>query len=55
MNKQKLIDIDNSIVVTRGKGDGGIVKYKGGQIYGDRQRFDLGGGHTVQYVHDMSN
>ena len=25
----------------------GIVKGKGGQIYGDR-RFDFGGGHTVQ-------
>ena len=31
----KLIDTDNSMVVTRGKGDERVVKGKGGQIYGD--------------------
>ena len=35
-NKQKLIDTDNSLVVTRGKGvTGEINKGKRGQIYRD--------------------
>ena len=37
-NKSKLIDTDNSMVVTGGKG---VVKGKGGQIYGDA-RIDFG-------------
>ena len=37
-NKQKLIDTDNSRVVTRGKGD------KRGQICGDGRRLDFGWG-----------
>ena len=41
INKHKLIDTDNSKVVTRGKRSGGVVKEKGGQIYGDK-RFDFG-------------
>ena len=42
-NKPKLIDTDNSLVVTTGKGVGGeIDKNKGGQIYSDRRRFDFG-------------
>ena len=35
--KMKLIDTDNSVVVTRGKGSEGIIKSKSGQIYGDGQ------------------
>ena len=34
-NKKTLIDTKNSVVVTRGKGAGRVVKGKGGQIYGD--------------------
>ena len=41
-NKQKLTDTHNSVVVTRGKGSQGVVKVKGGQIYGDGRRFDFG-------------
>ena len=42
-NKQKLIDIGNNMVVTREKGVGKVVvKGKGGQIHGDRKRFDFG-------------
>ena len=33
--KLKLIDTDNSVVITRGKGVGGVEEYRGGQIYGD--------------------
>ena len=40
-DKQKLMDTDNSMVVTRGKG-GVVVKGEGGQIHGDRRRFDFG-------------
>ena len=36
-NKQKLIDTDNSMVVTRRKGKGRLVKGKGDQIHGDRR------------------
>ena len=40
-NKQKLIDTENSIVVTRGKGVlGEVVKCKGHQTNGER--FDFG-------------
>ena len=38
----KLIDTDKSMVVTRGKGGGWVVKGKGGQIYGDKRQFDRG-------------
>ena len=41
-NKQKLIDTDNSLVVTRGKRRRREVdKGKEGQLYGDRRRFDF--------------
>ena len=33
-NKQKLIDTDNSMMVTRGKGEE-AVESKGGEIHGD--------------------
>ena len=33
--KLKLIDTDKSVVITRGKGVGGVEEYRGGQIYGD--------------------
>ena len=33
--KPKLIDRDNSMVVPRGNGNKGLLKGKGGQIYGD--------------------
>ena len=32
---------DNSRVVTRGEGVGGVEKRKGSQIRGDRKRFDF--------------
>lgn len=38
-NQTKLIDTDHSMAVTR-RQDGGVVKGKKGQIYGDR-RFDF--------------
>lgn len=47
-----LIDADDSIVVTRGKG--GILKGQGGQVYGDERRFDFGGEHPVQCTDDIS-
>ena len=31
----------------------GVAKGKGGQIYDDRRRFDLGGKHTTQYTDDI--
>lgn len=40
MNKQKLIDTDNSLVVTRGNENCG--DRKGGQIHGDGMRFHFG-------------
>ena len=45
MNKQEkknLTDTDNSMVVTRGKRGGRVVKGKRGEIYGDEKRFDFG-------------
>ena len=36
---QALIDTDKSMVVTRRKGHGDVVKGEGGQIYGDGKRF----------------
>ena len=38
--KQKLID--NSMVITRGKGEVGVVKGKGDHIYGDKRSCDFG-------------
>ena len=38
----KLIGIDNSLVVTRGKGRGENKGGEGGHIYGDGRRLDLG-------------
>ena len=46
--RQKLIDTNNSMVVTRRKWVG-LVKGKGGQMY-----LTLGGGHTVQCTQDVS-
>ena len=40
--KQKLTGTDNSMVVTRRKGVGGIIKDKGGQLFGDGRRLDFG-------------
>lgn len=46
--KQKLIDIDISMAVTRGKGSGGGRRgCKRGQIY------TLGGERTMQYTGDV--
>ena len=39
---QKLIKRANSMVVTRGRECGRVIKDKGGQIYGDRRWFDFG-------------
>ena len=44
-NKQtKTLDIDTSMVVTRGKGRAGgdVLKGKEAQIQGDKRRFDFG-------------
>ena len=42
-DKQKLKDTDHSLVVTREKEvEEEVYKSKGGQIYGDRRRFDFG-------------
>ena len=52
-NKQKSINTDYSMAVTRGKG-GEVVKGKlGGQIFGDRRGFDFGYTHTKQYTGDV--
>lgn len=40
-NKQKFTDTDNSVVVTKGKRDGRLVKGNGCQICGDQKRFDF--------------
>ena len=40
-NEQKLIDTENVMVVTRGKGGQG-VEGKGGQLHGDGRRCDFG-------------
>ena len=34
--------------------EGGTVKGKEGQIYGEKRLFALGGGHTVQYTDHVS-
>ena len=34
--------------------EGGIVKGKEGQIYGEKRSSALGGGHTVQYIDHVS-
>ena len=39
---QKVIDTENSIVITREKRGWRIVKGTGGREYGDRRRFDFG-------------
>ena len=45
-NEQKLVDTDNSMVVTRGKWGGvwrgEVKKGKGNQLHGDGRRFDFG-------------
>ena len=51
-NKQKLIDTDNSMVVTRGQG-AGVVKVKGVK-YTETEDLTLGGGHTMQHTDDVS-
>ena len=44
----KNLDTDNGVVVTRGSE--GFVKVKGGQVYGDRRRLDIGlGAHSAVY------
>ena len=40
MNKNS--DTDNSTVVTRGKGCGGVEEGKGDQIHGGKRRLDFG-------------
>ena len=50
----KLIAIDNSVMVTRGKWGSEVVKNEGGQIYGDGRRLDSGDGHRIQYTGDES-
>ena len=52
--KQDLIDTDNSMVVTKGKGGRGIEKGKVTQIYGGRNNLTLSGGYTMQYEDNIS-
>ena len=48
-NKQKLIDTNNSMVVTRGKGRGvGAVRVKGVKNMVTEEDLTLGGEHTMQ-------
>ena len=49
----KLIDPDNGMVVTKGKGSGGVVKSKGVK-YVVIEDLTLGGGHTIPYTDDAS-
>ena len=51
--KSKLTGIDNSMVVTRGKGDRELVKGEMGQIYGDGRWFDCGE-YTMKYADYVS-
>lgn len=42
-NKQKHIDMDNSMVILRGKRVERVITGEGGQIHGDGRWFDFGG------------
>ena len=52
IQKKPLIDSDNSVVVTRGKGVGETGEGEG-EIKGDGSRLDWGGEPTIQYTHDV--
>ena len=41
-------------LLSEGKGGKGVVKHKGGQLYGSGRDLDLGGEHAVQYTEDVS-
>ena len=41
-DKQRLIDTDNSVVVSKGNGGWKVAEDKGGQTWGDGRRLDLG-------------
>ena len=45
---------DNCIVVTKGKGFGGVVEDKGDQIHGDGDGLTLGAGLTMQHSDHVS-
>lgn len=54
INKNKLIDTDNRVVVTTGERELGEGKVgKGVQIYGNRRKRDLRG--SIQYSTQISN
>lgn len=50
--KLKLVDIDNTMVVTQRERVWGVLKGKGSQIYGDN--LTLSGGHTMKYKDHVS-
>lgn len=50
----KNLSIDNSMVVTRGEGIGGIETGNRCQIYGDSRWSDLGSGYTMQHMAHVS-
>ena len=51
---KKLVDRDNSMVMTRGKGKWGQVEEDKGGINGDeRKDLTLGDEHTIQYTDDV--
>ena len=53
--KLKLIDTDNSMVVTRGKGEGVGKGCKGGpNIWWWEDALTVAGGHTMQYTDQVS-
>ena len=51
-NKPRLIDTDNSMVVTRGKGVG-VVKGEGVKYRVTKDDLTSGGRHTMQYTDDV--
>ena len=52
--KLKLIETDNSMVVTRGKGGGRTIKGKGIKYMVMEDYLTLGGGNTMQYTDHIS-
>ena len=50
----KPVDTDNSMMVTRGKGAGRIVKDKGAKYVVMEDDLTFGGGHTMQYADHVS-
>ena len=53
-NKQKLIDTDNNITITREKGHGKGKRIKGVKDTVMEEDLTLGGGHAMEYTGDVS-